>query len=94
MISLEILDMVGYISTFTLGVICFISSRNGKRSSVILFWTGLAFFHITLARILSVFEVLTLAESRLMIGMFYPFVLIAILLDWGVKLPLTPKHDN
>jgi len=80
-----ILETIGFISAFLLGVICFRASRNSKLSPVLLFWVGITFLVISSTRFGTILGLLSLPQTRTIIGLFYPFVLVIIFLD-GRKL--------
>ena len=76
-----IFDLIGFVSVFLLGAVCFRQSRRAPNSCVTLFWAGITFMFIGLLRILSTFGFMGVDQSRLVIGLFYPFVLGVILLE-------------
>ena len=76
-----IFDLIGFVSVFLLGAVCFRQSRMAPNPCVTLFWVGITFMFIGLLRILSTFGFLDTNQSRLAIGLFYPFVLGVILLE-------------
>ena len=75
------IEVISFISSFLVGLVCYKFSRNTVENSFVLFWIGATFMFISFLRFFSTFGLIEIANSRLAIGLFYPFVLITILLN-------------
>jgi len=90
------LELVGVVSLLLMATVCFRHQADGAKTSVLVFWAGITFFFIGVIRTLGIFGLIDLADSRMAIGLFYPFVLITALLDmgWGRGLIRKAKNDH
>ena len=78
---LTILELLGIISTFILGMLCYSASKKAPKNSVLLFWVGFNFLVISFVRILGFLGYIDLVQTRAIIGVFYPFILLIVLID-------------
>ena len=82
---MNIIEIIGAVASFLLGMLSFRASRSGVFSPVVLFWIGVVFMVISGTRVMTILGFINLAQSRAIIGIFYPFAVVAIWLDTRKK---------
>jgi len=75
-------EVIGFSSSFLLGIVCFLLSRDKTIRPIVLFWTSITFMFIGVLRAFSVSRLISIEQSRLAIGLFYPFILLIVFVEW------------